>query len=544
MESLKFGEKAFVPFYNQFKPIHMKILEHNPEKPAIYYFDDVISYEELISHSMKLAYYLKNNGIKKGDRIAIYLQNIPQFVIAEVATWFVGAVAVPLNLMLKSKELKFYLSDSSAKVFIGLEKDTKENLLPIINDTKLEIVLTTSGIDYIKTNMPKILIDEKKTLPLGKDHDLIEIIRSVENSLDEINQPLPDDPALISYTSGITGPPKGAVNTHYNILFTANSYKEIVDLHQNDVTVTLVPLFHIGGNISFLATSLFTGIPLILMYRFEPGEALRLIEKWKGSYSANPITIYIALMNHPDFLKRNISSFIKLGHGAMPAPYPVIETWEKITGIYIHNSLGMTEATSIITVVPFDQKGPIDEETKSLTVGKPIPGSEIKIIDPVSGKTLGINEVGEIIIKGPNVVRNYWNNKLETEKAFIDGWFRTGDLGKIDDNGWIYFIDRVKNIIDVSGYKVWPREVEDVIYMHPAVKEVAVVGKKDPVKGELPKAYIVLKESYIDKIKTEDILDFTKKQLASYKIPREIEFVNELPKAPVGKILRRELKKP
>jgi long-chain acyl-CoA synthetase len=543
MEMIKLGETNFIKLYNRFTPLHLKILEHNPKKPAIYYFDDVISYEKLIDDALTIASYLKNKGIKPGDRIALYLQNIPQFVIAEVASWFVGGVVVPLNIMFKSKELEFYLSNSGAKAIFGLEKEIESNLLPILEKTNLKIIITTNAIDYIKISMPNILKDDRKTYPLGKDNDFIEIIKENKEKLKNIYSPNPEDPALISYTSGITGPPKGAVNTHYNILFAANSYKEIVNLNENDVTISMVPLFHIGGNISFLATSLYTGIPLILMYRFDPGEALRLIEKWKATYTANPITIYVALMNHPDFLKRNISSFTKLGHGAMAAPPSIIDQWEKLTGVYIHNSLGMTEAASIITVVPFDQKGPVDKDTNALTVGKPIPGTEVKIIDPETGKELNKNELGEIVIKGPNIIKYYWNNLEETNKAFINDWFRTGDLGKIDENGWIYFIDRVKDIIDVSGYKIWPREVEDVLYMHPAVKEAAVVGKPDEIKGEIPKAYIVLKNEYIGKINGEEIKNFVKKQLASYKVPQEIEFLNELPKAPVGKILRRELKK-
>jgi long-chain acyl-CoA synthetase len=542
MEIIKFGGNNFVRFYNKFIPIHIKIFEHDLKKPAIYYFDDIIDYENIINDSMILASYLKNKGLVPGDRVAIYLQNVPQFVIAEVATWLLGGIVVPLNIMFKSKELEFYLKDSGAKAFIGLEKETELNLLPIKEKANLEIIITTNAKDYIKNDIPNILKDDIKNYPLGKDNDFCNIIKMNDEKLDQIHYPDPDDPALISYTSGITGPPKGAVNTHYNIIFAANSYKELVNLNENDVTVTMVPLFHIGGNISFLVTSLYSGIPLILMYRFDPSEALRLIEKWKGSYSANPITIYIALMNHPDFLKRDLSHFKKLGHGAMAAPPALIDKWEKLTGVYIHNSLGMTEATSIITVVPFDQKGPVDKDTNALTVGKPIPGSEIKIINPETGNMVNNNELGEIIIKGPNVIKKYWNNPEETKKAFIDGWFKTGDWGKIDDDGWVYFIDRVKDIIDVSGFKVWPREIEDIIYMHPAVKEAAVVGKPDAIKGEIPKAFIVLKSEYVNKVNSEDIINFLKENLAAYKIPKEIEFVVELPKAPVGKILRRELK--
>jgi len=531
----------------EFKPVHEAFIDHVKNKPresAIYYFDSVIFRDELLRYAEAFSYFLSEHGVCKGDRVAIYTQNIPQFVIAQLASWFLGAIVVPLNIMFKQGELLYYFRDSGAKVLVSQEQEFQDNVKPIIDQTKIELTVTTTGLEFLDPSqpIPKVLEGVKRIKPLGDEFDFYLILKRYDGKKIDHATISPDDVALLSYTSGTTGPPKGAMNTHYNVFFNARTYKHLFLLNEDDVILGMAPLFHITGEIAHIATALYVGCPLILSYRFEAGEVLRLIEKWKATCTVAAITAFIALLNHPDMNKRNISSLKKIISGGAPVPPAIVDQWRNVTGTYIRNGWGMTETTSPAIVVPLGEEAPIDPETGALSIGKPVPGAEVKIIDLESGKDLPPGYVGEIVVKGPFVVKGYWNKPEETAQAIKNGWLHTGDIGKVDENGWVYYIDRKKDIINVSGFKVWPREVEDILYQHPAVKEVAVVGVPDPYRGESPKAFIVLKDNYKNKITKNEIIEFAKEKLARYKVPRDVEFVEELPKTVTGKILRRELK--
>ncbi|MEM1627498.1 MAG: AMP-binding protein [Sulfolobaceae archaeon] len=526
--------------YQLYQPIYKEFI-NNPKLFKIYYFDDTIDGQTLLEHSLSLAYYLLERGISKGDRIAVYTQNIPQFIIAELASWFIGAIVTPLNIMLKSQELEYYLSDSEARAIIALEREFKENVKPILDRTKVEVIITTIGSDYL-TNKVKMLENETKTFPMGKENDFKSIIERYKGKKVDISIPDREELSMILYTSGTTGKPKGAMYTHFNLFFTAYVFKEFFGLDRNkDIIGIFTPLSHNIGA-CLVAASLYSLTPALIMYRFEAGEALRLIEKYKVTFGLLPSTGFIALMNHPDFKKRDISSFRKLWSGGAPVPPSLVEEWEKLTGTYIHTGYGMTETSGTISMTPLNERAPIDSETGALAVGKPIPYTEVKILDPETHKELPIGQVGEIAVRGSHLMKGYWKKPEETERVMYNGWLLTGDLGKMDEKGWLYYVDRLKDLIVVSGFKVWPREVEDVIYKHPGVKEVAVVGIPDPYRGEVPKAYVVLKDEWKGKVTEEEIINLVRKTLANYKVPRAVEFVDELPKTASGKIMRRLLK--
>jgi long-chain acyl-CoA synthetase len=333
------------------------------------------------------------------------------------------------------------------------------------------------------------------------------------------------------------------MNTHGNIAFNARVYQTMQRLDETDVILGVAPLFHVTGEVAHLAAAALAGIPVVLYYRFDPAETLRLIERWNITTTVASITVYIALMNHPDIEKRDLASFTKPYSGGAPVSEALVNQFEKMTGQYLYNVYGMTETNSPSHIVPLGKRAPVDQESGALSVGVPVPGCIMKIVDLIEGtKELLPDEIGEIIDSGPIIVPGYWQQPEETENAIRNGYLYTGDVGKMDDNGWFFVVDRKKDLIIASGYKVWPRDVEDVIYQHPAVRETAVVGVPDSYRGETVKAYVALKAGEENSVSPEDIISFCKEKLAAYKYPREVEIVSEIPKTPTGKILRRVLR--
>jgi len=285
--------------------------------------------------------------------------------------------------------------------------------------------------------------------------------------------------------------------------------------------------------------------PLVLFYRFDTKTTLQMIERWKVTCTIGAITVFIALMNDPYIEGRDFSTFKKVYSGGAPVIPAVVERFEKITGTYIHNVYGLTESTSPTHLVPLGLRAPVDPSTGAISIGVPIPSHAAKIMDLEDPeKELPPGEVGELAVKGPGIIPGYWNKPEETKHAIRQGWFFTGDVGTMDSKGWFYLLDRKKDMIIASGFKVWPREVEDAIYLHPAVREVAVVGVPDPYRGETVKAFVALKEGYEGKVAEEEIINFCKEKMAAYKYPRQVEFVKEIPKTTTGKFLRRALRNP
>lgn len=513
-----------------------------PDSPAIHYFEETITYGELNSLANHMALGLADMGVRKEDRVIIQLQNIPQFLICLYAVWKLGGIVVGLNPMYKERELEYYCNDSQAQVIISLESCYRE-IMNLPKKTNLKTIITTSELDFIPIGkpLPKLLkTSEKKKL--SEAIDLMDILNKYKGGQPPKVFLKPQDIAYLTYTSGTTGFPKGAMNTHGNIVFNANNFQVVCNLDRKDTVVSVAPFFHVTGSIANLAVASLMGIPVIAFFRFEPGEVLRLIEKWKGSMIAASLTVFIALLEHPDLKRRDIRSLTKVISGGAPVPQSFVDRFEKYCNVYIHNWYGLTETTSACTVTPIGVRSPVDPLTKALSVGVPIANSVLKIIDAESGVMLPPGEIGEILVKAPTVIPGYWNNPGETQKAIRDGWLYTGDVGKMDENGWFYIVDRKKDLINVSGYKVWPRDVEDILYEHRAVSEACVIGVPDAYRGETVKAFIILRENYRGKITEKEIIEFAQGKMAAYKYPRIVEFVTELPKTVSGKLLKRELR--
>jgi len=515
-----------------------------PDAPAVYYFDHEISYGEINRFSDSLAAAFNDFGLKKGDRIVVDLQNVPQFLIATYAAWKLGAIIVPLNPMYKEKELSYFCQDSGAKLFLTLYEIATDLDLSFIENTSIEKVVATSPLDLLPPGMeiPNLLKGTKKN-SLPGTLDMFELLENYKDREIEEVALSPDDVAYLTYTSGTTGPPKGAMNTHENIAFNARVYKTIQRVDEKDVVLGVAPLFHVTGEVAHSAIAALAGIPVVLYYRFDPGETLRLIERWKATMTVASITVYIALMNHPDIKKRDISSFIKAYSGGAPVSEAIVGKFEELTGLYLYNVYGMTETNSPSHLVPWGKRAPVDPESGALSVGVPVPNCVMKIMDLEKGsEELSPGEIGEIVDSGPIVIPGYWQKPEETKHAIRGGWLYTGDVGKMDEDGWFYVVDRKKDMIVASGYKVWPRDVEDVIYQHPAVKETAVIGVPDPYRGETVKAFVALKEGTESSTTPEEIISFCKTRMAAYKYPRQVEIVSEIPKTLTGKFLRRTLR--
>jgi long-chain acyl-CoA synthetase len=333
------------------------------------------------------------------------------------------------------------------------------------------------------------------------------------------------------------------MNTHGNVVFNSEVYRHCWKLTPSDAMLAVAPFFHVTGMVGHIGACIASGTPLILFYRFDPKTTFQMIERWKATCTIGAITVFIALMNDPEIGKVDLSSLQKVYSGGAPVIPAVVERFEKLTGTYIHNVYGLTESTSPATLVPLGLRAPVDSSTGAIAIGVPIPGHEAKIMDLGDPeKELPPGEVGELAIRGPGIIPGYWNKPEETAHAIREGWLFTGDVGTMDDKGWVYLLDRKKDMIIASGFKVWPREVEDTIYLHPAVREVAVIGVPDPYRGETVKAFVALKETYEGKVTNEEIISFCKERMAAYKYPREVEFVKEVPKTATGKFLRRALR--
>jgi len=515
-----------------------------PEAPAIYYFDHVISYGEIDRLSDALAIGFHDLGLNKGDRIIVDLQNVPQVLISVYAAWKLGAIVVPVNPMYREKELAYFCQDSGAKIFLTLQETAANLDLSFLREAQVNTIITTSPLDFLPSGeeTPGLLQGIKRTKAEGA-LELSDFLTKYAGKKPDVAKVSSNDIAYLTYTSGTTGRPKGAMNTHGNVAFSARAYRSMMRLDETDVVLGVAPLFHVTGEVAHSAVAALVGIPLVLYYRFDPGETLRLIERWKVTMTVAAITVYIALMNHADIKKRNLSSFIKAYSGGAPVSEATVKQFGDLTGLYLHNVYGMTETTSPSHIVPWGKRAPVDSESGALSVGVPVPNSVIRIVDDEKGVAdLAPGEVGEIADRGPMVVPGYWQKPEETHEAIRDGWLFTGDVGKMDENGWFYVVDRKKDMIIASGFKVWPRDVEDVIYQHPAVREAAVVGIPDAYRGETVKAYVALKDGMEQEIVPEDLISFCKSRMAAYKYPRQVEFVPEIPKTLTGKFLRRALR--
>jgi long-chain acyl-CoA synthetase len=510
----------------------------DPDGVALQYFDGTVTRRELDELTDGLAAGLLANGFSPGDRLAVYLQNVPQFVMAMVAAWKAGGVMVSINPMSRTRELSYLLADSGATVLLCLDTLYGEVARDVVPGTAVRLVLTTSGLDLQTRDDERLFAGVTRQRHEGTT-DLLEFIRQHRGQTPPPVELAADDVAFLTYTSGTTGVPKGAMNTHRNVVFTAQVYRDWTHAGRDGSIFGIAPLFHITGLIGHIAVSMLVPAPLVLAYRFEPQVVLDAFLEHRPAFTIGAITAFSALLNAPGFRKEHFDSFTSIYSGGAAISPAAERGFSEATGKQVHNAYGLTETTSPMTVTPFGSPSPVDPTSGALSVGVPAPSTVVRIQGD-DGEDLPLGEVGEIVAEGPQVVAGYWGKPEETAANLPGGALRSGDVGFMDPQGWVFIVDRKKDMINASGYKVWPREVEDVLAEHPAVRESAVVGVPDERRGETVKAYVSLRPGA--SVTPEELVAHCRERMAAYKYPRSVELVDELPKTVTGKILRRELR--
>lgn len=513
-----------------------------PKKIAIHFMGRELSYEELYQSSMKFANYLQKLGIQKGDRVSIMLPNCPQAVISFYGILYAGGVVVMTNPLYTEREIAYQMKDSGARAIIGLDI-LFPRISKVLKETDLENVIVTGIKDYLA--FPKNLVYpfiQKKQYGMnvkvehrGINHLFTEIMKTAQPTVAETPFDFDEDLALLQYTGGTTGSPKGVMLTHKNLISNATMcdswlYKTT---DGEETIIGIIPLFHVYGLTTVLILSVMQGNKMVLLPKFDPETALKTINKQKPTLFPGAPTLYIGLMNHPDIAKYDLSSIEACLSGSAPLPAEVQEKFEALTGGKLVEGYGLTETS------PVTHSNLVWGERTKGSIGLPYPDTDCKIFQTGTTNPIPNGEIGEIAIKGPQVMKGYWNKPEETAATIVDGWLLTGDLGYMDEEGHFFIVDRKKDMIIAGGFNIYPREIEEVLYEHEAVQECVVAGIPDPYRGETVKAYIVLKEGYT--VTEEEFNQYCREHLASFKVPRVYEFRKELPKTAVGKILRRSL---
>ena len=517
--------------------------EKYPNKIAIHFNGKELSYKELYESALKFAGYLQKIGIQKGDRVAIMLPNTPQSVISFYGVMMAGGIVVQTNPMYTERELAFQMKDSGAKAIVALDI-LFPRIKKIQGETELEHVIITAIKDYLPfpKNLVYPFIQKKqygfsvKVEHKGNDHLFTEIMKHPALQEPIMNINFEEDLAILQYTGGTTGFPKGVMLTHKNLI--ANTKMCQAWLYKcregEEIVLGALPFFHVYGMTTVMILSVLQASKMVLIPKPDPEVLLKTIQSQRPTMFPGAPTMYIGMLNHPELSKYDLSSIDSCISGSAPLPVEVQEQFERLTRGKLVEGYGLTESSPVTHANLL-----WDGERVKGSIGLPWPDTLAEIRSVETGEPLPVGEIGELVVKGPQVMKGYWNRPEETQEVLKDGWLHTGDMGYMDEEGYFYIVDRKKDMIIASGYNIYPREIEEVLYEHPAVKEVVVAGVPDPYRGETVKAYIVLKEGTTV---TEDELNkFARKNLAAYKVPRKYEFRDELPKTTVGKILRRQL---
>jgi long-chain acyl-CoA synthetase len=479
-----------------------------PDNVAIRLDDIELTYAALDGASAHLAGLLGEHGFEPGDRVGIMLPNVPYFPVCYYGVLRAGGVVVPMNVLLKKREVAFYLEDSGARLLIAWD-DFAEDAQGGADQAGAECLLVKPG---------------EFEQQVGAAEPFTELADTAD-----------DDTAVILYTSGTTGQPKGAELTHANLLRNAEVSRNLYGFDEDAVTLGALPLFHSFGQTCGLNATLGGGGTLTLIPRFEPGKALEIIERDRVNIFQGVPTMYGAMLHHPEREQSDVSSLKICVSGGSAMPVELLRGFEEAFGCKVLEGYGLSESSPVAS---FNHA---DRERKPGSIGTPVEGVEMKVVDD-DGNEAAQGEVGEIVIRGHNVMKGYWERDDATRETIKDGWLHTGDMGKTDEDGYFYVVDRKKELIIRGGYNVYPREIEEVLYEHPAVREAAVLGVPHDEYGEEVAAAVALKDG--ETADPEELRDFVKAQVAAYKYPRQIWVVDDLPKGPTGKILKREIKPP
>lgn len=553
--------------YEQGVPAHIDIPEHPltwlldcandlyADHTAFIYFGTKMTYAQFFRYAQRFALKLHELGVTKGDRVAIALPNIPQYPIAYYGALMAGAVVVPTNPLYTEREMQSQLADSGTRVIVVLD-----TLYPLVRaarpQTALEQIIVTSPADFLppaQRALYPLLSQRGSSQPQGhltgrelREDPALHVMHTVLESYtkEEVASfavPVPveaADLAVLMYTGGTTGPSKGAMLTHRNLLANALQARSWFPkaVEGKEVMLCVAPFFHSYGMTVCMNVSLLLGATMVLVPRFRPKEVVKAIRQYHPTLFPGIPTMYLAILReaarHPD----DLASIKFCISGAAPLPTKVQADFEAITRGKLVEGYGLSEAG------PVTHGNPLTEECRNGSIGLPLPDVDAAIVNPETGEPVPPGESGELVVKGPNVMQGYWKRPEETRTVFRDGWLRTGDLAKMDADGYFYMVERIKDVIITSGEKVFPREVEEVLLRHPAVAEAAVAGAPDASRGEKVVAFLVLKTGVADAEKTrQELIQLCKQTLTAYKVPRAIVFRSDLPKSLIGKVLRREL---
>jgi long-chain acyl-CoA synthetase len=476
-------------------------------QPALRLGEAITTYAELDQASALVAGLLQSRGVRPGDRVGIMLPNVPEFAVVYYGTLRAGAVVVPMNPLLKSREVGYYLGDSGAKLMFCWHGAAAEAHQGAAAAEVIEVDPASFG---------------------G--------LLASATAVDEVADRTGEDTAVILYTSGTTGQPKGAELTHANLSKNTEVMKtDLVQLSPADIIFGGLPLFHSFGQTCTLNAAIASGASLALLPRFDPRQALQLIAGQRATVFAGVPTMFSALLGAPDIADHDVSALRVCVSGGAAMPVEVLREFERVFGCKILEGYGLSETSPVAS---FNHP---DAERKPGSIGTPIRGVQMRLVDD-QGSDVSAGEHGEIAIRGHNVMKGYWQRPAETAAAIPDGWFRTGDIAKVDDDGYFFIVDRKKDLIIRGGYNVYPREIEEVLYEHPQVAQAAVIGVPHPQLGEEVAAAVTLKPG--STVTAAELRDFVKGQVAAYKYPRDVWLFDALPLGPTGKILKREIKPP
>jgi long-chain acyl-CoA synthetase len=501
------------------------------EKPAVAFMGAFIDFGEAKKLVDLLATALHKLGVVKGDRVGIMLPNCPQYLLSFFAVVRLGAIVVNLNPIYTPREVEMVAKDSGMRAIIALDL-LAPNIFGVRANTAIEHVIVTSLLDYSATP------DKAPPTPEGALS-----FKSLIGGVDEVDLPRveidpAEDVAVLQYTGGTTGVPKGAMLTHRNLYTnTLQSWAWAGPLtRQGDERYLMViPYFHIYGQTVGLLLGAWNGAMQIPIPKFDPNLLIEAIKQYKPTFFPGAPTLYISMLNHPEIKTCGLENVRRFNSGSAPLPLEVIERFEKMSGAMLYEGYGLTEAS------PTTHSTPTLAKRKIGSIGLPFPSTDCKIVDLETGeRVVPVGEIGELCVRGPQVMKGYWNRPEETAIALRDGWLYTGDVARMDEDGFFYIVQRKKDMIIVSGFNVYPNEVEDVLFTHPAVLEAAVIGVPDQYRGEAVKAFITLRPGA--NATADEVIEFCRANLAKYKVPSLIEFMPSLPKSAVGKVLRRELR--
>ncbi len=503
------------------------------DSPATEFYGAVMGYRELKAQDNKLAVALMDMGIQKGDRVGLMLPNCPQIIIAYYAVLRIGAIVVNVNPLYTDRELEHQLKDSGTETIFCIDMFI-DTIRKVRKKSPVERVVVTRMTDYM---IPEVRDAANPYELSAGEYGFLDLIEKGGNRVPPVVELNIEDPAVLQYTGGTTGLSKGATLSHKNVVAnmvqTSMWAKDLMP-SSGQVYLIVIPIFHSYGMTCGMNTGIFNGVKMVLIPRFDIDQMLNAFATQDITYFPGVPTLFTAILNHPDAANSHLDRVALLNSGSAPLP---IETINGITSL----GISMTEGYGLSEASPVTHSTPILGIRKPGSIGIPFPDTDAKIVDPEDWqKELPVGSEGELIIKGPQVMLGYWNKPEETEATLKDDWLLTGDIARMDEDGYFYIVDRKKDLIIASGYNIYPREVDEVLYAHPKIVEACTVGVPHQYRGETVKAFVVIRPG--ETATEEEIIGYCKENLAAYKVPKIVEFRDELPKTAVGKVLRKELR--